>query len=93
MGNINVNDGKGLMDNEGLCDSLLNDLNIVIKSMACGQYVNMCIFVTQMAQKITNLKKGIASDIANKNHVIEELKAMLREGDQKIIEFPAKEKE
>ena len=26
-GDITVNDGKGLMDNEGLCDSLLLDLN------------------------------------------------------------------
>ena len=74
LGDINVNDGKGLYDNEGLCDTLISDLNGILKYAACGQYLQACAVVTGMAQKILNLKKGIKDDADSLKGKLEELK-------------------
>lgn len=70
-----VNDGGGLYDNQGLCDSLIVDCNNLIKSGFAGQYIQVCNTVVSMVQKLTNLKDGIAKDLASKDKIIEELKA------------------
>lgn len=71
---MTINDGNGLYDNEGLCDSLINDLNNMLKLMVSGQYIQGCAVVTGMAQKIVNLKKGIANDTDSLKKKIQELK-------------------
>lgn len=71
---ISVNDGKGLFDNVGMCDSLTNDLNALVKNIASGQYIQFCVKVTEMTAKLQNLKKGITDDLASKDQIIEELK-------------------
>lgn len=72
----NVNDGKGLYDNEGMCDLLVNDLNDLVKDLTSGQHVQFCIHVTGMVQKLMNLKKGIKADMDSMKEKIEELKQM-----------------
>ena len=37
IGDLTVSDGKGLLDNDGLCDNLIENLNGLLKSMAAGQ--------------------------------------------------------
>lgn len=74
IGDMTVNDGKGLFDNEGLCDSLIGDLNSLIKFIISGQYVQSCAIVTGMAQKLLNLKKGIKADMDSMKEKVEELK-------------------
>ena len=76
IGDITVNDGKGLFDNEGMCDSLVIDLNSLIKSMASGQYVQFCAKICEMTTKLGNLKKAITGEIESKNQRIEELKRL-----------------
>ena len=76
IGDLTVNDGKGLFDNEGLCDSLLLDLNSLTKMMMTGQYIQYCAIVTGMGQKIVNLKKGIQEDTNSMKEKVEELKRM-----------------
>ena len=76
IGDLTVNDGKGLMDNEGLCDSLLLDLNNIPKVLMTGQYIQFCAMVSSMAQKVVNLKKGIIDDMQCMKDKIEELKRM-----------------
>jgi len=71
---IPVNDGKGLYDNQGICDTLISDLNNLIKNAVDGQFIQCSIIVVNMTKKIANLKKGIADDLESKNHIIEELK-------------------
>ena len=83
---MKVNNGNGLYDNQGLCDSLIADLNGIVKNMAEGQYVNFCMGVSNITKKILNLKKGIADDIKSKDEVIEELKRMLRESGQEVLD-------
>lgn len=73
---MTVNDGKGLYDNEGLCDLLIADLNTATKMLMSGQYVQYCITVTGMVQKLMNLKKGIKADLDSMKEKVEELKRM-----------------
>lgn len=73
-GNVTVNDGKGLYDNTGLCDSLLNDINNLLKQAVNGQFVQACVIVSGMAQKLINLKAGITNDTEALKKNIEELK-------------------
>lgn len=74
VGDLTVNDGKGLMDNEGLCDSLLADLNNIPKILMTGQYIQFCVLVTSMSQKLINLKNGIGNDMKSMQDKVEELK-------------------
>ena len=76
VGNISVNDGKGLFDNVGMCDSLANDCNSLVKYICTGNYILFCNLVSQMVIKLSNLQKGIKADIASKDEIIEELKRM-----------------
>lgn len=71
---IPVNDGKGLYNNIGLCDTLKEDLNNLIKQAVAGQFLQCSAIVFTMTQKINNLKKGIADDLKSKDEIIEELK-------------------
>lgn len=75
-----INDGKGLWDNQGLCDTLKTDLNNMVKAVVSGQYILFSGIVAQMAQKFDNLKKGIAADLASKDAIIEELKRAIDRG-------------
>lgn len=76
VGDVPVNDGKGLYDNEGLCDSLVSDLNSLSKYLMNGQFIQYCAVVTGMAQKLVNLKKGIKADLDSMKEKVEELKRM-----------------
>ena len=76
MDDIPVNDGNGLYDNEGLCDLLVSDLNTLVKELANGQFLQFCVIVTGMAQKLLNLKKGIADEKGSMEKKVEELKRM-----------------
>lgn len=69
---------NGLLTNTELVDSLISDLNSLVKDMASGQYVHFCIGVHNMVQKLLNLKSGIQSDIDNKNKTIESLKETIK---------------
>lgn len=74
MENIKVNDGGGLYNNAGLCDTLISDCNNAVKLIASGQYIAFCGTIYNMAQKLNNLKKGIIEENDSKNKIIEELK-------------------
>lgn len=77
MGNKNVpsvNDGKGFVDNEGMCDLLITDCNSLVQDLISGQCVRFCLRIGQMVQKLTNLKTGIHNDLTAKDRIIEELK-------------------
>ena len=88
IGDITVNDGRGLLDNDGLCDSLINDLNNLVKQAANGQYIQFCAVVTGMAQKLINLKTGIKNDLDSMKEKVEELKRMNDELVEQITGLP-----
>ena len=69
---------KGLHTNSELIDTIIVDMNNMIKEALSGQYVQICYIVTAMTQKLMNLKKGIDADMASKDKYIEQLKEQLR---------------
>ena len=87
-GDVTVNDGKGLMDNEGLCDSLIIDLNNISKQLMTGQYIQFCTLVVSMSQKLINLKKGITNDMQSMKDKLEELKRINDDLMQQISGLP-----
>jgi predicted RNase H-like nuclease (RuvC/YqgF family) len=70
---MTVNDGKGLYDNIGLCDTLIENINNLLKNMAAGQYIRVCSITMEMVQKLTNLKKNIKTETDSMEKVISEL--------------------
>lgn len=72
--NPDINDGRGFYDNVGLCDTIIKDLNNLVRSLVTGQYLQFSGGISSIAQRVVNLKKGIQSDIDDKNAIIEELK-------------------
>lgn len=71
---IKINDGKGLFDNEGLCETLIADLNNLPKLLFNGQFIMFCQKISEMGLKLTNLHKGIFEDRKSMKDQIEELK-------------------
>ena len=72
MEETKVNDGNGLWDNLGLIDTLIEDCNELPKDLMNGQNIRFCLRISQMAQKLANLKKGVKADM-------ESLKAQIRD--------------
>ena len=69
---------KGLHTNSELIDTIIVDMNNMIKEALSGQYVQICYVVTAMTQKLMNLKKNIDADMTSKDRYIEQLKEQLR---------------
>ena len=83
--------GKGVYTNSELVDTIIVDVNNMIKEALSGQYVQICYIVTGITQKLMNLKKGIDADLASKDKVIEQLKDQLRNLGQDIEDLTAEE--
>ena len=84
---------NGTYTNTELIETILNDLNEYMKAQAHGQYVQSCIIVSNVAQKLVNLRNGIDADMKNKDETIENLKTELRKRGVDIIDVPAEELE
>lgn len=69
-----MNDGKGLYDNAGLCDTILSDLNNCVKLLFDGKFIQFCAVVSSIAARVVNLKKGIENDRKSLLENVEELK-------------------
>ena len=91
VGEMTVNDGNGLFDNEGLCDSLILDCNNAVKSICSGQYVQFCGTIVQMVKKLANLKDGIKKDMQSMADKVEELKRMNEELNAQISNMSKKD--
>ena len=80
-----------MLTNEQLVDTLLSDLNSLLKNAASGQYIQACVIVTGMSQKLINLKSGIKKDIDNKNRIIETLKEHIRSLGEEVTDMSIEE--
>lgn len=76
-GDVKVNDGNGLFDNIGLCDSLIADCNNAVRYLVAGNAIQFCSLMVQMVQKLESLKKGIKSDIGKRDQTIHDLNDIL----------------
>ena len=82
---------KGLYNSLELIDTIIVDMNNMIKEALSGQYVQICYIVTGMTQKLMNLKKGIDADLASKDKVIEQLKDQLRAAGAEVEDMTPEE--
>ena len=82
---------NGIFTNSELIDSLVVDLNNVLKEQQNGQFIQACCIVSQMAQKLINLRKTIDNDLKNREETIEVLKKRLRDFGHEVIEIPAED--
>lgn len=80
MDEIKVNDGKGLLDNIGLINSLIEDCDNLAACLFSGQRILFCGQLVQMVQKLGNLREGVKNDLADKDRQIKELQEMLDGG-------------
>lgn len=88
IGDITVNDGKGLYDSEGLCDTLMMDINRIQKLLIDNQFIAFCDLIAKMGQKINNLKKGIRADLDAKDEEIADLQRLNNELAEKAFGLP-----
>lgn len=93
VGDLSVNDGKGLFDNDGICDSLIQDLNTLPKLLIDGQFVKFCMIISGMVQKLINLKKGIKNDMDSMRQKVEELKSINDGLVEQITGLPVKKED
>lgn len=67
-----------MMDNIGLIDSIIVDLNAAIGALHSGQQIAFCSMIGGIGQKLGALKKGVQDEEKAKTDSIETLKAQLR---------------
>lgn len=74
---MTVNDGKGLFDNEGICDQGIIICNAAMKELISGQYLAFADKMQQIAKIFANLKKGIKADHESMEQKIEDQKKII----------------
>lgn len=84
-----VNDSYRPLDSEGVCDSLVEDLNNLLKNMAAGQYIRVSSLTLEMVQKLHNLKNGIKAERKNLEDQNEDLRRLNNELAEKAFGAPA----
>ena len=84
-----VNDGKGLLDNLGLIDTLIIDCDTVMKLLLAGNGIGFCAKLVEMVQKLSNLRKGVKSE---KDSLQEQLEVYIRENEDLLKQLYQTEK-
>lgn len=79
LGDVTVNDGKGLLDNEGMIDMIIVSCNSAVKELLAGQYINFCSKMGNIAQMLLSLKKGVRDDMDAMQKKVDELKRIVDE--------------
>lgn len=70
---IPVNDGGGLMDSDGMIDSLIVDCNSLTKLLIDNQFIAFGNTLAQMVQKLKLLKDGIRTDMESLQELVDRL--------------------
>lgn len=82
---------KGIYTNSEFVDTIIVDLNNIIKETVNGQYIQACTIITRTAQKLINLRTTIDNDLKSRDKTIDELKAALRRAGVEVVDIPAGE--
>ena len=82
---------NGIYSHAELIDSILTDLNSLMKFHMIGEHVMACAIMTGISQKLMKLKEGVANDLKNRENTIEQLKEELRACGREVIDIPANE--
>lgn len=82
---------NGLFTNVELVDTIIVDLNSIIKNVMTGQYLQVCSQISAMAQKLVNLRTGIENEMKSRNETIETLKQELRAVGENVVDISSDE--
>lgn len=82
---------NGIFTHTELIDSIMQDLNNLIKYHMIGEHVMACAVLTGISQKLLRLKEGVANDLKNREDTIEQLKEELRACGREVIDVPVDE--
>lgn len=79
---------NGIFTHTELIDSIMQDLNSLMKYHMIGEHVMACAVLTGISQKLLRLKDGVANDLKNREQTIEQLKEELRACGREVIDIP-----
>lgn len=79
---------NGIYTHSELIDSILQDLNSLVKCHMIGEHVTACAIMTGISQKLLKLKEGVANDLKNREETIEQLKDELRACGREVVDVP-----
>lgn len=79
---------NGIYTHAELIDSILTDLNSLMKYHMIGEHVAACAVMTGISQKLLRLKEGVGNDLKNREETIEQLKEELRACGREVIDVP-----
>lgn len=79
---------NGIYTHSELIDSILQDLNSLMKCHMIGEHVTACAIMTGISQKLLKLKEGVANDLKNREETIEQLKEELRACGREVVDVP-----
>ena len=65
---------NGIYTNSELVQSIIGDLNAMLKQQMVGEHVTACVILTGAVQKLANLKATIDNDLKNRDETIQMLK-------------------
>lgn len=82
---------NGIYTNAELIDSLIIDLNELVKDQISGQYIGACTMIHHMAQKLGSLRKTIDNDLRNRDEIIKTLKEELRRCGREVKDITPEE--
>lgn len=84
-----VNDGKGLLDNLGLIDTLIVDCDKLPKLLFAGNSIGFCSKLIEMVQKLSNLREGVKTDMESMQ---KQLEVYIRENENLLRQMYQTEK-
>lgn len=84
---------NGLYTNEELIDTLIVDCDNAVNAVIAGHGIQWCKLMYEIVVRLTNLKKGIISDIKNRDENIAMLRQMLKDAGVEIQEVDLSELE
>lgn len=79
---------NGIYSHAELIDSIMKDLNSLVKFHMIGEHVMACAVMTGISQKLLRLKEGVANDLKNREQTIEQLKEELRACGREVVDVP-----
>ena len=79
MDDLKVNDGKGLLDNLGMIDSLIVDCNTAPRFLFNGENVAFCAKIVEMVQQLSRLREGVETDTKALRDEVDELRRAIND--------------
>jgi hypothetical protein len=75
------------MDTGHMIESILDDINNMLKAALNGQPIQSCAILTGIAQKIVTIRTGVENEMKTRDNTIEKLKNELQKRGVEVAEI------